>query len=151
MTSSQTTAAATERIADAAEVAAETAVEKASGVKGALGVWLQMGFGGVIAVAMMFMMSNNMDQVKELQKNSIEQARDERTLYRESMSLMRVDAAQSRVEAEVKYNRTESSHKEAMNKMGHTIERAVTSLEKATDVMIEANKHKGGASYPGPP
>jgi hypothetical protein len=143
--SSQTTAAATERIADAAE----TAVEKTTGVKGSLGVWLQMGFGGVVAVAMMLLMNNSMSQVSELQKAGIEQVKEERTLHRETLSQMKVEAAQQRLDAEVKYNRTDTSHKEAMGKMGATIERAVTSLEKATDVMIEANRKAGG--MPGGP
>ncbi|CAN5418575.1 hypothetical protein BH11PLA2_BH11PLA2_32500 [soil metagenome] len=146
MTPTETTAAATVRIADAAE----TSVEKSTGVKGSLGTWLQMGFGGVVAIAMMYMMNNQTTQLQELQKNSIEQAREERTLYRESMSHMRIDAAQMRMDAEAKYIRTESSHKDAMGKMGQTIERAVTSLEKATDVMVETNrvKARGGMMDP---
>jgi predicted metalloprotease len=142
--SSQTTAAATERIADAAE----TAVEKTTGVKGSLGVWLQMGFGGVVAVAMMLLMNNSMSQVSELQKAGIEQVKEERALHRETLAQMKVEAAQQRLDAEVKYNRTDTAHKEAMSKMGNTIERAVTSLEKATDAMIEANRIKGGPPNP---
>ena len=130
----ETTAQATARVADAAETVAQTA----TGISNKL--WsniAQMGAVGVVCVAFLYMQQNTMSQLRELQTAGMAQSREERQLHRETIASMQKEASE-------RYTRTETAHKETMGRMGTTIERAVTSLEKATEVMAESNRRKDG-------
>lgn len=62
-------------------------------------------------------------------------AKEDRTMFREELKNIRVDANE-------RYLRTESTHTKSMEKMGTTIERAVTGMEKATRVLERAVEEK---------
>ena len=55
----------------------------------------------------------------------IQQGKDDREMFRDELKALRMDAQD-------RYNRTEATHTKSMEKMGTTIERAVTAMEKAT-------------------
>lgn len=55
-------------------------------------------------------------------------AKEDRSMFREELKALRVDAQE-------RFVRTEAAHTKSMEKMGNTVERAVTSMEKATRVL----------------
>ena len=57
--------------------------------------------------------------------------KEDRLMFREELKAIRVDAND-------RYLRTEATHEKNMGKMGATIERAVTGMEKATRALEKA-------------
>ena len=58
-------------------------------------------------------------------------------------------AAENRAAQDRRFDRTESTHSKHMEKMGATIERAITSMESATRVLEKvADKNSGGGGGP---
>lgn len=75
------------------------------------------------------------------------------TLLRESneknITAQQNIAAENRAAQDRRFDRTESTHSKHMEKMGATIERAITSMESATRVLEKvADKNSGGGGGP---
>ncbi len=79
----------------------------------------------VVAFAFLYGGKYFLDQQTALQAEAIRQSDDNRKMFRDELKEMRTDAMD-------RFNRTEATHGKAMEKMGGTIERACTSMEKAT-------------------
>jgi len=86
--------------------------------------WLAKNFANLSAVTVMC--AGACWLVFEMNKS----AKEDRTMFREELKAIRMDAQD-------RYVRTEATHTKSMEKMGTTIERAVTALEKATRVVEE--------------
>lgn len=74
-----------------------------------------------------------------LQREQIVQAREDRTMFRDSVKAIN-DSADRR------YEKSETTHGKAMEKMGITIERVVVSQESSTNEMKEAVKEMRDAT-----
>lgn len=82
----------------------------------------------VIAFAFLYGGKYFLDQQTALQSEAIRQANDNREMFRDELKALRLDASE-------RFVRTEAAHTKSMEKMGATIERAVTSMEKAARIL----------------
>lgn len=118
-------------MSEAAEIQADTT--PAMGVTG----WLAKNFANLSAVTVLCGMACWF--AYEQNKSS----KEDRTMFRDELKAIRTDAND-------RFNRTEATHTKSMEKMGMTIERAVSGMEKATRALEKtAEKIPGsGVEYP---